>query len=88
MNPAVIVPVTPVPTDTVPVMPVLVPAGTPTMLRPGHVTISKWKVCPIGRQWGAYQPWAGEVYWLRLFDSFSEAIQFVQSAIAKAAITK
>lgn len=52
------------------------------------VPSTRWQISAIGGQWGAFQLWAGPVYWLRLFDTFAEAIQFVQKVMAKAAITK
>lgn len=44
---------------------------------------ARWRVCQVGDQWGAFQPWAGSVYWLRLFDSFQAAGDFVKDAVAK-----
>lgn len=52
-----------------------------------HPHPGKWKVCPVGDRWGAFQPWAGSVYWLRLFDTFKLASDFVRDATAKAART-
>jgi hypothetical protein len=48
----------------------------------------KWKVITVGDKWGAMQPLAGPVWWLRLFDSFQLANDFVQAATAKASVTK
>lgn len=46
---------------------------------------ARWKVCQVGDRWGAFQSWAGPVYWLRLFDTFQLATEFVRDATAKAA---
>lgn len=49
---------------------------------------AKWQISAIGNRWGAFQPWAGRVYWLRMFDSYTEAKTFVVAALAKAALTQ
>jgi len=41
----------------------------------------------VGDKWGAMQSLAGPVYWLRLFDTYDEAREFVRAAMAKMART-
>lgn len=57
-----------------------VPAAIPHSVR--------WKVCQVGDRWGAFRPWAGSVYWLRLFDTFAAATEFVKTAMYKASVVK
>lgn len=52
------------------------------------VPAGHWQISAIGDKWGAFQSWAGPVYWLRLFDSFREASEFVRSAMARMRVVK
>ena len=44
----------------------------------------RWRISQVAGKWGAFQSWAGNVYWLRLFDSYDEAAKFVREAVEKA----
>jgi hypothetical protein len=62
----------------------MVPVPSPT---PPRLNTGKWIVCEVGGKWAAIQPWAEPVYWLRWFDTFEDARDFVRDAIARASIT-
>ncbi len=65
-------------------------AGSALFQRQGSATPAsrRWQIECMGDRWGAFQWQCGPVYWLRFFDTFAEAQEFVKMAIARAAVAK
>lgn len=63
-------------------------AGTQLHQVPSVPVAGRWTVCEVAGKWGAFQSLAGPVYWLRLFDTYMEATEFVRLAELRMAVTK